>query len=299
MIISMTGFGKATQQLADLPAGQVGKKVTVEIKSLNSKQLDLNVRMPAMYKENELELRSEIAKQLNRGKLDLLIFVEKSGNGEKKYSINTSVVEGYFEELQSLSKNLSCQDSTDYMNILMKMPDVFMSEKDEPEDNEWGKVKSAVDEAVRELSDFRIHEGKVLEQDFITRIAIIQDLLKEIESFESTRIDTIKNRIQKNLLELSGREKTDENRFEQELIYYLEKLDITEEKVRLKTHCEYFLKTLEEPKANGKKLGFIVQEIGREINTIGSKANDANIQKIVVNMKDELEKIKEQLFNVL
>ena len=215
-------------------------------------------------------------------------------------------MKGYFEDLKLLSKNLKFQDSTDFMNIIMKMPDVLKSDKVDPDKKEWEKIKSAVDKAVRELSGFRIHEGKVLEQDFITRIDVIQDLLKDIEPFESKRIDAIRSRIQKNLSELSGKDKIDENRFEQELIYYLEKIDITEEKVRLKIHCKYFLKTISDSDlptgqagANGKKLGFIAQEIGREINTIGSKANDANIQKIVVEMKDELEKIKEQLFNVL
>ena len=291
MIISMTGYGKVVRQLAD-------KKVTVEIKSLNSKQSDLNVRMPAIYKEKELGLRSEIIKQLDRGKIDLGIFVELTGE-EKNYSINTSVVKGYFEELKLLSKILSIQDSTDYMNIIMKMPDVLKTEKVVAGEKDWKKIMHTVDKALLELKNFRLNEGKVLEKDIIARIEVILRHLKKIEPFELKRINTIKTRMRKNLSEFLNDNKIDENRFEQELIYYLEKTDITEEKIRLKTHCDYFINTISEPGANGKKLGFIAQEIGREINTIGSKANDADIQKIVVQMKDELEKIKEQLFNVL
>ncbi len=289
MIISMTGYGKVVRQMAD-------KKVTVEIKSLNSKQSDLNVRMPAIYKEKELGLRSEITKQLERGKIDLAIFVELTGE-EKNYSINTSVVKGYFEELKLLSKSLSIQDSTDYMNIIMKMPDVLKTEKVVADEKDWEKIIHTVDKAILELKNYRLNEGKVLEKDIITRIEVILRHLKKIEPLESKRIDAIKTRLRKNLSELNIM--ADENRFEQELIYYLEKTDITEEKVRLKSHCDYFLNTISEHEASGKKLGFIAQEIGREINTIGSKANDADIQKIVVQMKDELEKIKEQLFNVL
>ncbi|MFH1319074.1 MAG: YicC/YloC family endoribonuclease [Bacteroidota bacterium] len=301
MIRSMTGYGKAVHQLAD-------KKVTVEIRSLNSKQLDLSVRLPGMYKGKEPELRSIIAKQLERGKVDCVMSFEITGEDNRE-RINTPVVKGYFDELTALSEDLAKKTDAsaswrtasvyDYLNIIMRIPGVLIAKHDEPIKEEWKKIKISVNKAILELMDFRINEGKALEQDLIKRNLVIQDLLKEIEPYESRRIDTIKARLHKDLSSLLGNIKIDENRFEQELIYYIEKMDFTEEKVRLKTHCDYFLKTLKEPEANGKKLGFIVQEIGREINTIGSKANDADIQKIVVEMKDELEKVKEQLFNVL
>jgi len=296
MIKSMTGYGKAVCELEN-------KKVTVEIKSLNSKQFDLNVRLPRIYKEKELDVRSKMSKQVQRGKVDIAIFFE-STDEEKNYSINASLVKNYYEGLKSLTKELGYEEKhsepMDYLNVIMKFPDVLKSEEKEFDKNEWEHIDSTIDKALQELIQFRAEEGEVLELDLINRTETIQKLQKETEVFESKRIDIIKERIRKNLAEIiGGKEKIDENRFEQELIYYLEKLDITEEKVRLRSHCEYFLKTMAEPEVNGKKLGFITQEMGREINTIGSKANDADMQKIVVQMKDELEKIKEQLSNVL
>lgn len=283
----MTGFGKHVSELPD-------KKITVEVRSLNSKQLDLNVRIPGVYREKELELRSEVGRLVERGKVDLSIYSESTGT-EKSVSINRSLALNYYNELQALGGELG-EKPQDMLSIIVKMPDVLRPEKQELDENEWAGVKAAVDKALQAFNQFRDDEGRVLAKDFEERVGTIMTLLDEVIELDRQRIPSVRERLLKAVAELG--EKIDQNRFEQELIYYIEKLDITEERLRLRTHCEYFLKTMKEA-SSGRKLGFITQEIGREINTIGSKANDAGIQKLVVRMKDELEKLKEQLLNVL
>lgn len=291
MLKSMTGFGKATAEIA-------GKKLVVEIRSVNSKSMDLSLRLPYLYKEKELELRGEISKQLERGKVDVTIYTE-SLQELLPVNINKALAKTYYKELKALSEELG-EHTPDLLALAMKMPDVLKAEKEvvELDDAEWNQVKLVVNQAIVGFQKFRSDEGDVLTNEFKSRIGLIAQLLSEVLKMDSSRTENIKNRIRTNLGEAIEKEKIDENRFEQELIYYIEKLDITEEKLRLKTHLDYFLATMNEP-ACGRKLGFISQEIGREINTIGSKANDAGIQKLVVQMKDELEKVKEQLLNVL
>lgn len=291
MIKSMTGFGKFVSEIP-------GKKITVEVRSLNSKSLDLNLRIPYIYKEKELELRSEISKQIERGKVDLTVFTE-STQESLPVAINKTLARTYFKELKSLSDELK-ESNSNLLALVLKMPEVMKAEREvvELDEAEWKQVKTTVDKAIEAFQGFRSDEGKILKKEFQTRIGIINKLLEEVISSDGARIENVRTRIKNNIAELVEKEKIDENRFEQELIYYIEKLDITEEKLRLKTHLDYFTKTMQEP-SGGRKLGFISQEIGREINTIGSKANDATVQKLVVQMKDELEKIKEQLLNVL
>lgn len=291
MIKSMTGFGKST---AEIP----GKKVVVEIRSLNSKSLDLNLRLPYIYKEKELELRNAISKQVERGKVDLTVYTEAIQEA-LPVAINKTLAKIYYKELKALSEELA-DNSSDLLSLAIKMPDVMKAEKEaiELDPAEWQEIKKTVDSAIEAFQKFRLDEGKTLANEFQSRIGIISALLTEVLQLDGLRIDNIRARIKNNLTEILDKEKIDNNRFEQELIYYIEKLDITEEKLRLKTHLDYFKATMNEP-GSGRKLGFISQEIGREINTIGSKANDAGIQKLVVQMKDELEKIKEQLLNVL
>jgi uncharacterized protein (TIGR00255 family) len=291
MIKSMTGFGKSSAEFA-------GKKVTIELRSLNSKSLDLNLRIPYIYKEKEAELRSEISKQAERGKIDATIFIESTQETATAI-INKPLAKKYYKELQSLSKELN-EKNTDLFSLILKMPEVLKSEKETLvlDEKEWKQVRAAFDKAIHEFQKFRSDEGKSLGKELKNRIDIIGNHLKEIADTDSRRIKNIRKRIEKSLEELIESGKIDKNRLEQELIFYIEKLDISEEKLRLKTHLDYFLKTMKEP-SGGRKLGFISQEIGREINTIGSKANNADIQKLVVQMKDELEKIKEQLLNVL
>lgn len=288
---SMTGFGKAVNEIP-------GKKITVEIRSLNSKQLDLNLRIPYLYKEKELELRTELSKQLERGKVDVSVYNE-STQETVPTTLNKNLAKAYYNELRSLSQELN-EKEENLLSLVVKMPDVLKAEKEtvELDETEWNQVKEAVNKAIEAFQKFRDDEGKTLEKEFQNRIGIIGKLLNEVLSLDNARVDNIKKRIKNNLEEVIDLNKIDQNRFEQELIYYIEKLDITEEKLRLKTHLDYFNETMKEP-ASGRKLGFISQEIGREINTIGSKANDAGIQKLVVQMKDELEKVKEQLLNVL
>ena len=288
---SMTGFGKAVSEIP-------GKKVTVEVRSLNSKGMDLNLRLPYIYKEKELELRNEVSKQIERGKVDLTVFIESTEEA-LPVTINKTLAKAYYKELKSLSQELNENDQS-LLAMVIKMPDVMKAERETVvlDEAEWKQVKTAVNKAIEAFQKFRSDEGKTLTKEFESRIGSIAGLLSEVLALDGLRIPGIKERIKTNLTEVIDKEKIDGNRFEQELIYYIEKLDITEEKLRLKTHLDYFTTTMQEP-ASGRKLGFISQEIGREINTIGSKANDANIQKIVVQMKDELEKIKEQLLNVL
>lgn len=296
----MTGFGKASKEISNLPdgQGQASKKITVEVRSLNSKQMDLNLRMSYLYKAKELELRNEIAKQIERGKVDVSIYTESSLEAIP-VAINKELAKNYFNELHSLSAELNA-NSVDLLAQVLRMPEVIKAEKEiaELDENEWKQVKQVVDEAIAEFQKFRDAEGATLNKEFDTRIKLLTDLLVKVNELDAPRIENIKQRIKNNIKDAIDPDKIDANRFEQELIYYIEKIDISEEKLRLQTHLDYFIATKQEP-ACGRKLGFIAQEIGREINTIGSKANDAGIQKIVVQMKDELEKIKEQLLNVL
>ncbi len=285
----MTGFGKATKEFEN-------KTVNVEIRSLNSKNLDLSLRLSSTYRDKEHELKSEITKLLERGKVDLSVYVE-SKIEETPVQINTDLAKSYHTQLKQLATELN-EPSTNLMAHVLKMPDVLKSERKEPNEQDWKDIQSVIFLAVEGLNNFRSDEGKSIEKDFETRLGIIADSLDKIKEHDAARIQNIRDRIKKNLEEVVGKEKVDNNRFEQELIYYIEKLDINEEKVRLKTHLDYFIKTMKEP-AGGRKLNFIGQEIGREVNTIGSKANDAEMQKLVVLMKDELEKIKEQTNNVL
>ena len=286
---SMTGFGKGVAESSQ-------KKITVEIRSLNSRQLDLNMRVPSIYREKEPEIRAELSRSLERGKVDFTIFFESAVEAEVSV-INKPLAAAYHAELRSLAAMLK-EPETGLLPMVLKMPDVMKPEKTEPDEDEWISVRRAVDEAIAAFQQFRSDEGETLAKEFRNRIGTIQSLLSEVLKLDETRVPMLKEKIRKNVYEAVGKDKVDQNRFEQELIYYIEKLDITEEKLRLNTHCDYFLKTMDEP-SSGRKLGFITQEIGREINTIGSKANDAGIQKMVVQMKDELEKIKEQLLNVL
>ncbi len=285
----MTGFGKATKEFEN-------KTVNVEIRSLNSKNLDLSLRLSSTYRDKEHELKSEITKLLERGKVDLSVYVE-SKIEETPVQINTDLAKSYYNQLKQLAIELN-EPTTNLMAHVLKMPDVLKSERKEPNEQDWKDIQSVILLAVEGLNNFRSDEGKSIEKDFETRLGIIADSVEKIKEHDAARIQNIRDRIKKNLEEVVGKEKVDNNRFEQELIYYIEKLDINEEKVRLKTHLDYFIKTMKEP-AGGRKLNFIGQEIGREVNTIGSKANDAEMQKLVVLMKDELEKIKEQTNNVL
>jgi len=289
MIKSMTGFGKAE--------GTVNKKrVSVEIRSVNSKGMDSNARMPNLYREKELEIRNLLSEKLERGKVDFSINVEFSEGG-RSTQINKTIVKDYYRQLKSISKELK-EEVHDYIGIIMHLPDVMKTEKEVLGESEWKQIVKLIESAVNKLETFRKKEGSSLEKDLRKRIELILKFLSAVETSDTARISAMKEKLRTNVEEFIPKEKIDNNRFEQELIYYLEKLDITEEKVRLKTHLDFFLKTMNE-NSPGKKLGFISQEIGREINTIGSKANDAEMQKIVVQMKDELEKIKEQLNNVL
>ncbi|MES2567288.1 MAG: YicC/YloC family endoribonuclease [Bacteroidota bacterium] len=289
MLKSMTGFGKAAKEFEN-------KTVNVEIRSLNSKNLDLSLRLSSTYRDKEHELKSEITKLLERGKVDLSVYVE-SKIVETPVEINVDLAKTYYTQLKHLATELN-EPTTNLMSHVLKMPDVLKSERKAPNEQDWKDILQVIYAAVEDLNKFRNDEGKSIEIDFENRLAIIADSLEKIKAHDTSRIQNIRDRIKKNLDEVVGKDKVDNNRFEQELIYYIEKLDINEEKVRLKTHLDYFIKTMKEP-AGGRKLNFIGQEIGREVNTIGSKANDAEMQKLVVLMKDELEKIKEQTNNVL
>ena len=286
MIQSMTGFGKASLQLPT-------KKITVEIKSLNSKGLDLNTRMPSVFREMELGLRNQISQRLERGKVDFSLYVEVTGE-ETTSKINVPIVKGYINQMKAVIPNA---DETELMKMAVRMPDALKTERDEIDENEWKQIQTVIDEALENIDNFRKDEGASLEKEFQLRISNINNLMTEAVSYDAERIETVKTRLRTSLDELKVN--VDENRFEQELIFYLEKYDITEEKVRLGNHLNYFLETLNGTEANGRKLGFITQEMGREINTMGSKSNHSEMQKLVVMMKDELEKIKEQVLNVL
>tara|TARA_R110001632_G_scaffold8386_8_gene33152 strand:- start:5358 stop:6224 length:867 start_codon:yes stop_codon:yes gene_type:complete len=288
MIQSMTGYGKSVLHLSD-------KKVTIEVKSLNSKNLDLNVRIPSYYREKELNVRKELASKLVRGKVDFSIYVEMTAD-ETSTVVNKGVVAQYMQQLRNVVQTGS-SDDVELLKMAIKMPDALKTEREELNEEEWGQINANIQEALKEIIQYRVDEAASLEDDFKLRIKNIQSYLEEVKSFDDARIDYVKERLKKAIDDLKV--ETDENRFEQELIYYLEKLDINEEKVRLANHLTYFLQELGTEDSNGKKLGFIVQEIGREVNTIGSKANFAPMQKAVIQMKNELEKIKEQILNVL
>jgi len=285
MIKSMTGFGKGESSFEN-------KTIVVEIRTLNSKKLDINCRISYSYKELESEFRKKIANSLKRGKVDISIY-EKSINGESASKINEQIVEDYISQLKKLSKN----NEIDFLSIAMRLPDTMKTEREDLNNNEKVEVLSLFENTLEEVVSFRSQEGRIILEDFKNRVIIIEDHLKTISKIDQNRNVSVKEKLKNSLCDLKIN--IDENRFEQELIYYIEKYDITEEKVRLKNHINYFIETLKSNESNGKKLGFIVQEMGREINTIGSKANYFKLQKIVVQMKDELEKIKEQLLNIL
>jgi len=282
----MTGFGKASLQLAT-------KKITVEVKSLNSKGLDLNTRMPSVFRENELALRNLLAQKLERGKVDFSLYVEVTGE-ETSSKINAPIVKAYMAQMKAI---LPDANEIELMKMAVRMPDTMKTEREEMDPNEWRQIQTVIDEAIENMLSFRTSEGASLEKEFTLRIENIRSYMNQALALDPERVTSIKERLQTAIDDLKVN--VDTNRFEQELIYYLEKLDITEEKVRLTNHLDYFLQTLNGNEANGRKLGFITQEMGREINTMGSKSNHAEMQKLVVMMKDELEKIKEQVLNVL
>lgn len=281
----MTGYGKEVIQLPS-------KTITIEIKSLNSKSFDLNTRIPSYYREKELEIRDLLAKSLQRGKVDFTLNIESTG-AETSAQINEAVVKSYIEQLANVVNG----DPVELLKMAVRMPDALKTEREEIDENEFQEILKGIERALKAINEYRSDEGMVLEADFLMRSQQIRVLLEEVIAMDPDRIGAVRERLLKSISDL--KETVDENRFEQELIYYLEKYDITEEKVRLSNHLNYFEESIHSEESNGKKLGFITQEIGREINTIGSKANYAPMQQLVVQMKDELEKIKEQSLNVL
>ena len=289
MIQSMTGYGKAELNLKNA-------NFTIEVRSLNSKQIDANVKMSSIYRDKEIGLRKLLSEKLQRGKIELSIWRESS-ESSAKYTLNTELIKEYFSQIQEVTSSLSI-NSSDIMPSLLKMPEVLVKGEEKAEDNEWEEIAKGIDIAIGNILQFRLDEGEKLETDINERINKLSTLLIDISPFAKGRIEKVKKSLADKLAEIDTKN-IDENRFEQELIYYLEKQDITEEQVRLEVHLSYFIETMKADAPNGKKLGFIGQEIGREINTIGSKSSDAEMQKIVVQMKDELEKIKEQLLNIL
>jgi uncharacterized protein (TIGR00255 family) len=291
MIKSMTGFGKS---MAEIPQ----KKISIEIKSLNSKSLDLNIKLPWIYKEKESEIRNMVSQKLDRGKIDLSVNFDTL-DAETVPVINKNIIKNYYTQMKEISSELGLSSDEQLLSVIMRLPDALKTEKPELAEDEWKTVSEKISEAIEQLDGYRSEEGKSLEADLIRCIGKILGFLKGVEQFEGERIKRIREKIHTSLIENVGKENVDMNRFEQEIIFYIEKLDINEEKVRLKKNCEYFLEKVASLPPNGKILNFIAQEIGREINTIGSKANDASIQKLVVSMKDELEKIKEQTLNAL
>jgi|SaaInlV_200m_DNA_2_1039689.scaffolds.fasta_scaffold10267_2 uncharacterized protein (TIGR00255 family) len=291
MLKSMTGYGKAGCELST-------KIISIEIKTLNSKQTDIYTKLPGIYREAETELRNVLARKLERGKIEVAIWYEIT-EVERKTVINQSVLLDYLEQLNGLNEQIKVPDNDVLIPIAMRLPDILTIHKQEFDPEEWAQVMKAIYEAIDHLKQFREQEGRNLEVDIKNRINNIRELIPEIEKYEAGRIERTRERLDTNLVQHIGQDKIDSNRFEQEILYFIEKLDITEEKVRLHSHCNYFLETINEEGPVGKKLGFISQEIGREINTIGSKANDKDMQKLVIQMKDELEKIKEQTLNVL
>jgi uncharacterized protein (TIGR00255 family) len=287
----MTGFGRAEFEVNN-------KKFTIEIKSLNSKLVDINTRIPAIYREKDIQIRKELSDKLERGKIDFNIYVESLGD-ESNSKINEPILKSYFKQLSKISADLNLATDHSTLQAALRLPDVVKTEYQTLDEEEWDIIIKNIRKAIADIDKFRVQEGDALKVDILKSIELIQSLLVQIEPFESLRIESLRTRLTENLDKLSLNGNVDKNRFEQELIFYLEKLDINEEKVRLSNHCEYFMDTVAEPVPTGKKLAFISQEIGREINTIGSKANNTEIQRIVVQMKDYLERVKEQLLNVL
>ena len=289
MILSMTGYGKAETEY-------INKKITVEIKSLNSKQFDVNLRIPSIYRDKEIEIRNKLSQTIERGKVDFTIFIDNSDKLPAS-KINRSAIESYCEEIKLIAESLKIHEPVDWFSVLIRLPDVIKTEVAELDENEWEIMKQTIDDALKNLIQFRVQEGEMLEKVFVEKINNISLLAKEIEQYELERVERMKIKIQDSFrkLELTY----DENRFEQEMVYYIERLDISEEKARLGNHLNYFSETLTNEKNQGRKLGFIIQEIGREINTLGSKSNNADMQKIVVQMKDELAQMKEHILNVL
>ena len=290
MIKSMTGFGKSTLV-------KEGKSITVEIRTLNSKQLDLNTRISSLFRDKESEIRSLVTKELQRGKIDLAIYLEKTD--QALACIDTELASNYYKMLSQLSTELNSPITSDIFIQALKMPDVIISKKEEITEELWIALAQTITEACAKVNEFRGSEGGELAKDIEKRVRLIDQMIDEVTPFEEARIEYLRNKFMVTLSKILTEDGYDRSRLEEELIYYIEKIDVTEEKVRLRKHCAYFLETMKEEEANGKKLGFIIQEFGREINTLGSKANDFNIQQIVVKMKDELEKIKEQLANIL
>jgi uncharacterized protein (TIGR00255 family) len=288
---SMTGFGKA-ESVNDK------RKIIIEIRTLNSKQADLIIKIPGIYKDRELEIRNELTNQLQRGKIELYVTMEDVVE-DMMTQFNETAIRCYYQQLVNITAQNSIPLPPDILNSIIRMPDVQKLNRQEPDEKEWQMLLGGIRQALVQVNGFRTQEGLALMEDISTRIKLIGSYVEEVEKFESQRMEIIKNRLRQNLIEYVGENTIDQNRFEQELIYYLEKIDINEEKVRLRNHCSYFVATMKEGDGVGKKLGFIAQEMGREINTIGSKANNADMQQIVIQMKDELEKIKEQILNVL
>jgi uncharacterized protein (TIGR00255 family) len=291
MQLSMTGYGKSSGEINN-------KKIVVEIKSLNSKQADISTKISTIYRDKDLEIRNLLNSTLERGKIDFILYIDSSTK-ENGVKINQSVVKSYLEQLKELSETTGIPATNDWMSLLMRLPDTLKTDNEEIDETEWLKVLELVESALNQLIEFRIQEGEALEEVFKAKIFNIEKLLNQIEPFENERIEKLKGRIEENLQNLSEKIEYDKNRLEQELIFYIEKLDINEEKTRLKNHLSYFIETMNKEKSAGRKLGFITQEIGREINTMGSKSNHSEMQKIVVMMKDELEQIKEQVLNTL
>jgi len=289
MILSMTGYGKAETEFQN-------KKITVEIKSLNGKQFDVNMRIPSIYRDKEMDIRNKLFLAIERGKVDFTILIDSTAQLQAG-KINRTAVEGYYDEIKEIAKILKIDEPTDWFYLLMRLPETIKTDAAELDEEEWKELEQTIDDALRVFVQFRIQEGEMLEKVFNEKIRNICLLSKKIEEYEPDRVERIKARMRESIGKLEVT--YDENRFEQELIYYIERLDISEEKSRLSNHLNYFSETMANEKSQGRKLGFIVQEIGREINTLGSKSNDADMQKIVVQMKDELEQIKEQILNVL
>lgn len=291
MIKSMTGYGTATAELRD-------KTVCVEIKALNSKQLDIYTRLPGNYKEKDIDIRNELASQLKRGKIECTISIEYKEDTQAQ-KLNAPVIISYYKQLKEILRNIDDKQDEPLLASVMRLPEVINADKEQLNPSEWSEVEQAIKKAIDDVDAFRIQEGRALRDDMLHRISLIEKLYKQIEPFEKERMITLRNKLENGLNELFPANGYDKNRLEQEMVLYLERFDITEEKVRLQNHCNYFREVVDEDDAVGKKLTFVAQEVGREINTLGAKANHSDIQRIVVLMKDELEKIKEQLMNVL
>ncbi len=290
MIRSMTGFGNAVAEFGS-------KTISVDIRSLNSKFFDLTLRVPSAYREKDMEMRTMLGRELERGKVEVYINIDSS-EPQRKSRINKDLVRQYYTELKTLNEELNI-DTDDYLGTILRLPDALNMEEAHFDEEEWKQINETLQAAMKAFNVFRDKEGKFMEKELRERIDAIEENLKKIEPLEAGRIENIRKRLADQLRESAAKDAVDKNRFEQELLYYLEKMDVTEEKVRLRSHALYFLDTMKEPQSNGKKIGFITQEMGREINTLGAKANDAEMQKFVVQMKDELEKIKELMMNIL